>query len=221
MSCPSRWSRHEPELARPKRRLDVMYVEARKRLVEWLRRQLIGPAGEGSLRMSPLERYPTGVLHPVDPPEIPGIDPASEEEPTLLDDPEDGTVGDERGRRSDAGAAGAPATVRAAVVRRLLVLRSWGRASLRHGIRRRIPRYRNTRRAGTIPAYGIHPDRAPGNHCHLVGNLPRQRNGRDDLGRTRGDRDSRSASSGRLHSHRHPVQSGKVGSGRFWKRKNP
>ena len=72
-----------------------MYVTPRKRLVEWLRRQLIGPAGEGSLRMSPLERYPTGVLHPVDPPEIPGIDPASEEEPTLLDDPEDGTVGDD------------------------------------------------------------------------------------------------------------------------------
>ena len=73
-----------------------MYVEARKRLVEWLRRQLIGPAGEGSLRMSPLERYPTGVLHPVDLPEIPGIDPASEEEPTLLDDPEDGTLEDDQ-----------------------------------------------------------------------------------------------------------------------------
>ena len=77
-----------------------MYVEARKRLVDWLRRQLIGPAGDGSLRMSPLERYPTGVLHPVDPPENPGIDPASatqvEEEPTLLDDPEDVTVEDDQ-----------------------------------------------------------------------------------------------------------------------------
>ena len=43
-----------------------MYVEARKRLVDWLRRQLIGPAGEGSLGMPPLDRYPTGVLHPAD-----------------------------------------------------------------------------------------------------------------------------------------------------------
>ena len=78
-----------------------MYVEARNRLVEWLRRQLIGPAGEGSLRrMSPLDRYPTGVLHPVDPPDVPGIDPASavqaEEEPTLLDDREDVTGEDDQ-----------------------------------------------------------------------------------------------------------------------------
>ena len=69
-----------------------MYVEARKRLVDWLRRQLIGPAGEGSLGMSPLDRYPTGVLHPVDPP-VSGVDPASaggeESEPALLDDQDD------------------------------------------------------------------------------------------------------------------------------------
>ena len=69
-----------------------MYVEARQKLVAWLRRQLIGPAGEGSLRMSPLDRYPTGVLHPIDP-GLSGIDPASavqeEAEPVLLDDPED------------------------------------------------------------------------------------------------------------------------------------
>lgn len=31
-----------------------MYVEARKKLVEWLRSQLIGPAGEGVLRMTPM-----------------------------------------------------------------------------------------------------------------------------------------------------------------------
>ena len=30
-----------------------MYVEARKRLVDWLRRQPIGTAGESSLDMSP------------------------------------------------------------------------------------------------------------------------------------------------------------------------
>ena len=53
-----------------------MYVEARKKLVEWLRSQLVGPAGEGSLRISPLDRYPTGVLHPVEP-DATGIDPAS------------------------------------------------------------------------------------------------------------------------------------------------
>ena len=69
-----------------------MYVEARKNLVSWLRRQLMGPAAGGSLRMSPLDRYPTGVLHPVDP-DLSGIDPASsgqeEAEPTLLDDSDD------------------------------------------------------------------------------------------------------------------------------------
>ena len=65
-----------------------MYVEARKKLVEWLRSQLIGPAGEGSVRTSPLDRYPTGVLHPVEP-DLTGIDPAStgrdEAESNLLD----------------------------------------------------------------------------------------------------------------------------------------
>ena len=66
-----------------------MYVEARKSLVAWMRRQLVGPAGEGSLRTSPLDRYPTGVLHPVDP-GLSGLDPASAgqepDEPALLDD---------------------------------------------------------------------------------------------------------------------------------------
>ena len=75
-----------------------MYVEARKKFVEWLRCQLIGPAGEGALRMSPLDRYPTGVLHPVEP-HVSGIDPASagheEPEPTLLDDQDDSTHTDD------------------------------------------------------------------------------------------------------------------------------
>ena len=70
----------------------MTYVDARKKLVAWLRRQLIGPAGEGSLGTSPLDRYPTGVLHPVDP-DVSGIDPASAgrggSEPVLLDDRED------------------------------------------------------------------------------------------------------------------------------------
>ena len=69
-----------------------MYVEARKKLVAWLRRQLMGPAADGSIRMSPLDRYPTGVLHPIDP-DLSGIDPAStgkeEAEPTLLDESDD------------------------------------------------------------------------------------------------------------------------------------
>ena len=74
-----------------------MYVEARKRLVDWLRRQLVGPADEGRLGMSPLDRYPTGVLHPVDPP-VSGIDPASagggDSEPALLDEPEEAAPAD-------------------------------------------------------------------------------------------------------------------------------
>ena len=70
----------------------MTYVKARMRLVDWLRRQLIGPAGEGSLGTSPLERYPVGVLHPVDP-GLSGLDPASAgqepAEPALLDEPDD------------------------------------------------------------------------------------------------------------------------------------
>ena len=60
-----------------------MYVEARQRLVDWLERQLIGPAVENQdgeeyeIDMSPLDRYPVGVLHPVAT-EAPGIDPAPE-----------------------------------------------------------------------------------------------------------------------------------------------
>ena len=74
-----------------------MYVEGRRKLVAWLRDQLIGPAQEGSLRMSPLDRYPTGVLHPIDP-GLAGIDPASagreEAEPSLLDDSEEAPPAD-------------------------------------------------------------------------------------------------------------------------------
>ena len=54
----------------------MIYVEARRKLVEWLRRQLVGPAGEGTLRVSPLDRYPTGVLYPIDP-GVSGVDPAA------------------------------------------------------------------------------------------------------------------------------------------------
>ena len=57
------------------------FIRQRQRLVDWLRRQLIGPAGSGWLLGSPVERYPTGVLHPVDPGHgaTTGIDPAQPE----------------------------------------------------------------------------------------------------------------------------------------------
>ena len=73
-----------------------MYVEPRKRLVDWLRSQLIGPASEHSLRTSPLDRYPTGVLHPVDP-DLSGIDPAAAvpEEAALLEEQEDAPAVDD------------------------------------------------------------------------------------------------------------------------------
>ena len=73
----------------------MRYVDARRKLVDWLRKQLIGPAMEGRLSVSPLERYPTGVLHPTEP-GVSGTDPApapaeqvAEEEADLLDDPEE------------------------------------------------------------------------------------------------------------------------------------
>ena len=70
-----------------------MYVEARKRLVTWLRRELMGPPpGASLLGVSPLDRYPSGVLHPIDP-DLSGVDPASTgteaSEPALLDEADD------------------------------------------------------------------------------------------------------------------------------------
>ena len=53
-----------------------MFEQARNTLVEWLSKQLIGPAEDGPLRISPLERYPVGVLHPIEP-NGRGTDPAS------------------------------------------------------------------------------------------------------------------------------------------------
>ena len=53
----------------------------RRRLLDWVRGQLVGPAGSGWLRGSPVERYPAGVLHPVDPAGwgMTGLDPAQPE----------------------------------------------------------------------------------------------------------------------------------------------
>ena len=57
------------------------FSRQRQRLVDWIRRQLIGPAGSGWLLGSPVERYPSGVLHPVDPggSGMTGLDPAQSE----------------------------------------------------------------------------------------------------------------------------------------------
>ena len=89
-----------------------MYVEARKKLVDWLRTQLIGPAGEGSLRMSPLDRYPTGVLHPVES-DAAGIDPVStggdEAESNLLDEDEEHDESVLTDQESDASTLARPA----------------------------------------------------------------------------------------------------------------
>ena len=74
----------------------VVYVRGREKLVNWLRQQLIGPAGEGELAVSPLVRYPTGVLYPIEPGES-GIDPASPDlaqipDSTQLEDQEEETL---------------------------------------------------------------------------------------------------------------------------------
>ena len=88
-----------------------MYVKARKKLVGWLRSQLVGPAGEGALRMSPLDRYPTGVLHPVEP-DVTGIDPAStggdEAESNLHDEPDDDEEATHSNPESDASTLARP-----------------------------------------------------------------------------------------------------------------
>ena len=81
------------------------YVQARTRLIDWVRQQLIGPAREGPLGISPLTRYPTGVLYPVEPNES-GTDPAvlsSTEGGGLLDEDVDlAGIGDEVDDRAQA-----------------------------------------------------------------------------------------------------------------------
>lgn len=87
------------------RSLEVDYVQARTKLIDWVRRQLIGPAGEGPLGVSPLTRYPTGVLYAVEPDES-GRDPAvtgSTGDGGFLDeDVDSGAVGDEADERGQA-----------------------------------------------------------------------------------------------------------------------
>ncbi len=79
----------------------MFYVKGRAKLVDWLRQQLIGPAGEGELGASPLDRYPTGVLYPIEPGES-GIDPASADtledmDSALFDGQEEETLESEDG----------------------------------------------------------------------------------------------------------------------------
>ena len=61
--------------------------EHRQRFLDWIRRQLIGPAHVGRLQGSPLERYPAGVLYPANP-GVSGVDPAGDD-----DDVEDLPIG--------------------------------------------------------------------------------------------------------------------------------
>ncbi|MDE0040297.1 MAG: helicase [Gammaproteobacteria bacterium] len=70
-----------------------------------MRQQLIGPAGEGEIGVSPLARYPTGVLYPVEPDES-GRDPA------LIDSTEDGGLLDEDAEPDETGEDDGPARAR-------------------------------------------------------------------------------------------------------------
>ena len=77
------------------------YAAERLNLVNWLKKQMIGPALSGGLQgISPLRRYPMGVLYPtVETGE--GIDPATEDDDFSEDDCASGIEGD-----SDQTAAG-------------------------------------------------------------------------------------------------------------------
>ena len=73
------------------------YANERTRLVDWLRKQLIGPASaQETLHGSPLDRYPTGILFPIMREE--GIDPASVSE----DDDEAESPGEDTNAGNDA-----------------------------------------------------------------------------------------------------------------------
>ena len=55
-----------------------MFVEPRKKLIEWVRKQLIGPDGPDLRGVLPTERFPCGALYPTSP-WGEGIDPAGED----------------------------------------------------------------------------------------------------------------------------------------------
>lgn len=74
------------------------YVERRRDLLKWLKKQLIGPASsEDVLQGSPLDRYPTGILFPIIRDQE-GIDPASVGD----DDDEANSPGDDTKVENDA-----------------------------------------------------------------------------------------------------------------------
>ncbi len=76
----------------------MIYKKGRRDLLDWLKKQLIGPAsGENLLRGSPLDRYPTGILFPIMRDEE-GIDPASVSD----DDDDTESLGDDTTAGSDA-----------------------------------------------------------------------------------------------------------------------
>ncbi len=61
-----------------------IFIEPRERLIEWMRKQLIGPpvsmeGGSDIFGVLPTERFPCGALYPISP-SGEGIDPASEDE---------------------------------------------------------------------------------------------------------------------------------------------
>ena len=188
-----------------------MYVEARKGLVNWLRRQLIGPAHEGSLRVSPLDRYPIGVLHPIDP-EASGVDPASssqeEADPSLLDELEDAPFGNDGPEEEPLARPAPPPPVRTTVGGRFLLLRSRQCASCGHGFRGHLCRNRGAWRTGSFRDSRVRPDSASGAHRHMVECRKSRQFRGDDLEGARRNRHSRTITWKRPHSHHHPVQSG-------------
>ncbi|MDR0881640.1 MAG: hypothetical protein LBP55_03745 [Candidatus Adiutrix sp.] len=78
--------------------MNDIYVNGRKKILAWLREQLIGPASgqEDILRVSPLDRYPTGILFPVIRGKE-GVDPASVGED---DDGDESLVEDDNARNN-------------------------------------------------------------------------------------------------------------------------
>ena len=163
------------------------------------------------MRIPPLDRYPTGVLHPIDPGRS-GIDPAlagtEEGEGALLDDPDDTAPSDAARGRSAGRPTGTPAPVRTAVIRGILVLRSGQCLPLHRAIRRRLPGSQpRAWRAGPIPITAVRAIRASGVRRFLDAVCRcKQRDQRSDLGRARQHRHARPASSRWPHRNGHPVE---------------
>ena len=190
-------ARHCPHIPRRpavfRAKTQVMYVEARKKLVGWLRSQLIGPAGEGSVRRClPWIDIPTGVLHPVEP-DVTGIDPAStgrdEAESNLHDEPDEDEEATHSGPESDVPTLARPARRRRYVPPSSVGFSCYVRGHVRLSVTAAAAVYRGAGERGERGRFqtrGVHEVRASGNHGHLVGNRRCERDRRDDdLGRTR------------------------------------